>query len=353
MQAEMRYSKPVCSTRDQAGVSEVLGVVMLLAMVITIMGGVWIFLNPYMGDFEDNTNWKSATGIAERIDDRIHVAGNTPNGTGYKNTMSLISTSVQSMRGIEYWTIAADLTNDDVIRVSQLNDTAIGIFSYNEKITHIVVQNHESEIEYDVQDGLQEYVLIHNLSRQKWMMITAYDADGQALHRHVDLILSGVKITTSLGLGEHQIALINNARAERFPNEPWVISEMPTLVFDTLANGDVRLSVLLTDAYAPRSFGGGGKTSIEFTSLGPLSLFSGPAYNIHFTAHSELHPVISPQYHETWLQEYFLQRSSATLSSFNGIAPFERASGADGFTVMTTGEFIHLEVDFQRVEVTT
>ena len=41
--------------RDQRAVSEVLGVVMMLAMVVTIMGGVWIFLNPYISDFEDKT----------------------------------------------------------------------------------------------------------------------------------------------------------------------------------------------------------------------------------------------------------------------------------------------------------
>ena len=68
--------------RDDRAVSEVLGVVMLLAMVITIMGGVWIFLNPYLSDFEDNTNWNSAVGISERFQDRIDVAGAAPEGTG-------------------------------------------------------------------------------------------------------------------------------------------------------------------------------------------------------------------------------------------------------------------------------
>ena len=67
--------------REEQAVSEVLGVVMLLAMVITIMGGVWVFLNPYLSDFEDNTNWKSATGLADRIEDRVEVAGNAPEGT--------------------------------------------------------------------------------------------------------------------------------------------------------------------------------------------------------------------------------------------------------------------------------
>ena len=35
------------TAEDEDAVSEILGVIMMLAMVITIMGGVWIFLNPY------------------------------------------------------------------------------------------------------------------------------------------------------------------------------------------------------------------------------------------------------------------------------------------------------------------
>ena len=90
--------------------SEVLGVVMLLAMVITIMGGVWIFLNPYLSDFEDNTNWNSASGIADRIEDRVEVAGNAPDGTGFRNTLAMQSTSIRSVQNVEHWYIAADFT---------------------------------------------------------------------------------------------------------------------------------------------------------------------------------------------------------------------------------------------------
>ena len=35
---------------DDLAVSEVIGVVMLLAMVITMMGGVFVFLTPYVND---------------------------------------------------------------------------------------------------------------------------------------------------------------------------------------------------------------------------------------------------------------------------------------------------------------
>ena len=37
------------TAEDEDAVSEILGVIMMLAMVITIMGGVWIFLNPILG----------------------------------------------------------------------------------------------------------------------------------------------------------------------------------------------------------------------------------------------------------------------------------------------------------------
>ena len=100
---------------DERAVSEVLGVVMLLAMVITIMGGVWVFLNPYLSDFEDHTNWNSATGLADRIEDRIEVAGNAPEGTGFRNTLAIQSTAIRSVQNVEHWTISADLTSRESI----------------------------------------------------------------------------------------------------------------------------------------------------------------------------------------------------------------------------------------------
>ena len=53
------------TAKDDDAVSEILGVIMMLAMVVTIMGGVWVFLNPYLVAFNDNTNWNSASNIAE------------------------------------------------------------------------------------------------------------------------------------------------------------------------------------------------------------------------------------------------------------------------------------------------
>ena len=76
-------------SRDERAVSEILGTIMLLAMIMTIMGGVWIFLQPYMNDFEDNTNWSAAHGIADRFEDRIEVAAIAPEGSGIRHNFAL------------------------------------------------------------------------------------------------------------------------------------------------------------------------------------------------------------------------------------------------------------------------
>ena len=81
-------------SRDERAVSEILGTIMLLAMIMTIMGGVWIFLQPYMNDFEDNTNWSAAHGIADRFEDRIEVAAIAPEGSGIRHNFALQSASI-------------------------------------------------------------------------------------------------------------------------------------------------------------------------------------------------------------------------------------------------------------------
>jgi len=336
---------------DERAVSEVLGVVMLLAMVITIMGGVWVFLNPYLSDFEDNTNWNSATGIADRIEDRVEVAGNAPNGTGFRNTLAIQSTSIRSMQNVESWTIAADLTPHDAVTVQHLNDSSLTVYSANESARSVTVERPEGTFTANFSASHEPVLVNHDGVSSHWMVVTVYDEVGTPLHRTVDLSLSGLQITTSLGQGEHEIVLMNNARAERFPNGAWDVSVMPALRFDRMANDELRLSVLLTDVRSEGAVGSGSNIGIEFVSKGPMVLFTGEAHNVRFNVHNHLHAVVTPQYHETWLTDYTIQRSAGTLDTYIGFAPFERASGADGFTVQALDLPLYFEVDFQRLEV--
>jgi hypothetical protein len=324
---------------------------MLLAMVITIMGGVWVFLNPYLSDFEDNTNWNSATGLADRIEDRIEVAGNAPDGTGFRNTLAIQSTSIRPVQNIEHWTISADLTDSDRISLRHVNDTTVAVLAANETARSISVQSPGVFFEDFVTPSHLEVFITHNASASHWMIITVYGADDTPLHRQVMWTISGLQITTSLGQGEHQIVLMNNARAERFPNGAWDVSAMPLVEFDRMANDELRLSMLLTDVTTTGSIGTGANVGMQFVSQGPMVLFSGQAYNIQFEVLNVLHDVVTPQYHENWLSDYTIQRSAGTLDTFIGFSPYERASGADGFSVSSQGLPLYFEVDLQRIEV--
>ena len=183
------------------------------------------------------------------------------------------------------------------------------------------------------------------------MIVTVYDEDGTPLHKSLSYALSGIQITTSLGQGEHELALMNNARVEHFPNEPWAVTSYPSVSLDRLVDGEYRLSMLLSDVTINGSLGTGNSIGMNMISLGPMTLFTGEAYNLRFTVINELNDLITPQYHDHWLDEYNLNRASGTLDTFVGYGPFERASGADGFTVDTHGVPLFLEVDVQRVEV--
>ena len=324
---------------------------MMLAMVVTIMGGVWIFLNPYISDFEDNTNWNSANGIADRFEDRIDVAGSAPEGTGIRHTLALKSTMIQPVIKVETWTIAADLTPDDRITVRNINNSAIGITAANETARSVTIESQLGIETHVFGATFDEVPVQHQSSQDHWMTITVYDADQRALHRSASYIVSGIQISTSLGLGEHQIALVNDARAEQFPNEPWKVSQFPNIELDTLVTGELRLSIVLTDVTINGSIGSGENIGMNMVSLGPKTLFTGNAYHLKFTVENALNDLITPQYHDKMLEDHTLNRASGTLDTFTGYAPYLRASGADGFTVETQQSQLILEVDVKRVEV--
>ena len=91
--------------------------------------------------------------------------------------------------------------------------------------------------------------------------------------------------------------------------------------------------------------------AINYASLGVMTLFMCDAYYVRFVVTNHLHDVITPQYHESWLTNYKINRASGTLDTYTGYAPYQRASGADGFTIETQDAKINFEVDLQRIEV--
>ena len=339
------------TAKDEDAVSEILGVIMMLAMVITIMGGVWIFLNPYLVAFNDNTNWNSASNIADRVEDRIDVVGDSPNGTGTRQALSLKSSSINPANLVEEWVIASDLTPLEVVNVVELNASSFEFHALNETVTDIVVQGPANTSVFTANSGSEWMTINHNLDSESYLIIDFYNAGGDHVHRWSRFVLSGISISTAIDGGMNQIALVNDARISKDPTTSWSIEEAPRLRLDTLVDGSTRLSIVLTDIRLEGVLGNGPNVGFKVESLGPIQLFTGDSYNLNIKVKNTLHAVIDPQYHDIWLNDYTINRAAGTLGEFVGISPYQRASGSDGLTVETQGLPLSLEIDVRRLVV--
>ena len=334
---------------DDSGVSEVLGVIMMLAMVVSIMGGVWVFLNPYISDFEDNTNWNAANGIADRLEDRIEVAADSPDGTGIRHSLGMRTSMLQGVSNLEIWTISADTTPFDVVDVTYFTATTFTVESINSTAKKVSILDESGTYEFNIDQNTG--LVNHGLQLTDWHIISVLNENDETIHKEIKYTISGLKVITSLGNGEHEIILVNNARIEHFADSAWEISKFPRVEFDQLATGGVRLSIVLTNIEVNGSLGSANQLGIDIISGGSLNPFAGECFNVRFSLTNSVAPVISPQYDDQWLSEYTLNRASGTLDSYVGLAPYERASGADGITVSSTGQPIFFDVAISEVVV--
>ena len=134
---------------------------MMLAMVVTIMGGVWVF-NPYLVAFNDNTNWNSASNIADRVEDRFDVVGDSPNGTGTRPIVKMSSINPANL--VEEWIIASDLTPNEVVNVIELNASSFEFLAFNETVTSISVHTSTEQTSFAVTSGYEWSTIDHDLA---------------------------------------------------------------------------------------------------------------------------------------------------------------------------------------------
>ena len=336
--------------RDEQAVSEVLGVIMLLAMVMTIMAGVIAFLQPYLTDFEDNVNWKSANGIADRLDDRLAVAGASPEDVGVRTTFAIQSTEIQPLDFIETWMIEADLTSTDETVVGRVDESSFTVSTQNRTARSATITTPLGTETFDVGLANATEPIEHSVGSEHWSIITVHDADQQPIHRSVTWVLSGLEVSTELGQGDHRIAMVNHGRAERFGDDTWDLQQTPLVHLDTLVDGEVRLTMALRDVTTSGNIGSG-RVPLDFVSLGGMTVFSGEVWNLRFTMRNVVDQIVTPQIHDAWLTDYTLNRAAGTLNEHVGISPWQRASGMDGFTVNTAGAPLQFELDVSRIEV--
>ncbi len=337
-------------SKSDLAVSEVIGVVMLLAMVITMMGGVFVFLTPYVNDFQDNTAWSNANGIAERLDGRIDVVAGASANTGLRTTIPSTMSSISPIISAEVWTVSADLTSEEIITVTYINQTTFGITAQNETADRVIIWTEYGESEITFNKSVEEVLITHDLNVADIYIVTVFDGDRE-IHKHAKIPISGLLIKTRVQTGIHSIGLLNDARYDKFSDETWSITSQPDMNIEELFDGTMRASLSLRDVDTVGAIPDGRNAIFDIRSQGPITLFSGDAWNFRFTFESSLGPTVTPQMTEGWLTDYNLHRASNTLDQHRGISPWLRASGIDGMTIDHGKSVIDLEIELQLVEV--
>ena len=172
----------------------------------------------------------------------------------------------------------------------------------------------------------------HDLNVADIYIVTVFNGDTE-IHKHANIPISGLMVKTKVQTGEHMIGLLNDARYDKFSDETWSITSSPDMNIEELFDGSMRASLSLRDVDTVGSIPDGRNAIFDIRSEGPITLFSGDAWNFRFTFESSLGPTVTPQMTEGWLTDYNLNRASNTLDQHRGISPWLRASGADGMTI--------------------
>ena len=167
----MRPATATWESADERAVSEIMGVTMLLAMVISTMAGVVIVMQPFMEDLTDNRDWAAGSVAATQFNDRLLVVAESPVGTGIVVNSQHISDTIQPLRNAEIWQISADLVGHDRVSVSLINGI-IHVTSLNETATAVTIQTSIGVEQWDLDEGQGE--IATNLSMQEWMSCLLY-----------------------------------------------------------------------------------------------------------------------------------------------------------------------------------
>tara|TARA_B110000438_G_scaffold300244_2_gene352191 strand:+ start:5034 stop:6068 length:1035 start_codon:yes stop_codon:yes gene_type:complete len=342
--------RPPTATRqsaDERAVSEIMGVTMLLAMVISTMAGVVVVMQPFMQDLTDNRDWVAGSVAATQFNDRLLVVAESPEGTGVVVSSQHVKDTIEPLRIAEIWQIGADLIGHDRVTVSMENGIVI-VSSLNSTAISAHIQTSSDSERWNLSEGQGQFTT--SVSMQGWIKIDIHDALGQVIHRWIQTPLDGVQIQTPLTSGTFQINLINGARIEQLPNQPIDVRSYPRLHHDRALDGGLRVSFVLLDIDVE---GVDRKTdaSLDIESRGVITFFDDHARNLRLTAEFSGTDNPESRYLRHWTDSYDLHRATGDSSDYIGFGPNGRLSGTEGMTIHPASSDFHLDVILQQVVV--
>ena len=343
----MRPSDATWQSADERAVSEIMGVTMLLAMVISTMAGVVVVMQPFMQDLTDNRDWAAGSVAATQFNDRLLVVAESPEGTGVVVNSQHVKDTVTPLRNAEIWQISADLAGHDRVTVSMENGV-IAVSSLNGTAFSIHIQTSTDSEVWNLTEGGGE--IVTGISLQEWVKIDVLDEDQRVVHRWIQAPLDGIQIRTPLTSGTFQVNLINGARIEQLPNQPIDVRSYPRLHHDTNLDGGLRVSFVLLDVDV-EGLERNTDVSLDVESRGVITFFDHEARNLRLMA--EFTGLDNPEsrYLRHWTDAYDLHRATGDSSEYVGFGPNGRLSGAEGMTIHPASSEFHLDVILQQVVV--
>ncbi len=319
---------------------------MLLAMVVTVIGSVFVLLAPFLEDISDNREWSSGTVAATQLNDRILIAAQTPEGSGLVQQNAQLSRSMDPLQDAEIWKIQADLGGSDRTIVS-LDADLLTVTSLNRTASIVRVTDSNSTQTFTMTNNTNNFTVSGLIGN---VIIEVEDIHGTISHRFVEITIDGIRLNNVLTEGEFSVDLVNGARIEKLPNQPVAVKQFPRFNTDLLLDGTPRVSLILLDlditATASRHM-----TNVHLDSKGELELFNAEARNLIVQVEIAGDPSISPQYIQHWTGDYALYLAGASINEYQGFGPYERISGLDGITVLPGDVPFQFVVILQSVEV--
>lgn len=343
----MRPPSATLESADDRAVSEIMGVSMLLAMVISTMAGVVIVMQPFMEDLTDNRDWAAGSVAATQFNDRLLVVAESPSGTGIVVNSQHISETIEPLRNAEIWQISADLVGHDRVSVSLINGI-VHVTSLNGTAAAVTVQTSGGSEQWDLDAGQGE--ITTNLSMQEWMSVDVLNGVNQTIHRWIQTPLDGVQLRTPLTEGTFEINLVNGARIEQLPNQPIDVRSYPRLHHDQTLDGGLRVSLVLIDVNI-EGMERSTDVSLDLESRGVIAFFDEQARNLKILP--EFTGLDNPEsrYLRQWTDSYDLHRATGDSSEYVGFGPSGRLSGVEGLTLHPATSDFHLDVVLQQVVV--
>ena len=336
---------------DESALSDVIGMVMLLAMIVIALSSTMIILQPYISDYDDNKNWSQAKVIADQIDERIRIVGSSPQDTGSIQTFELVSTSISSLDSAEYWTISGDVSGTDIIDVSLSSFNSVDLTSINNTATHAVVNNGGNITNYELNfDNGSASINFENYM-EKLLIVEVYNNNDNLIHKFVRLELSGIGIDTALSTGNYDIDLLNGARMEKLSGEAYKVTRYPSLRHYSMPDNSQQVSFVLVDVDMSSLSRTTSPFSLQMVSEGPLTLFDGDVRNIRMKMTNEIDDSMTDRYMSNWIEDYNLNLASGTLNTFEGFGPWKRVSGIDGIGIHPLEKSILTEIVLHRVVI--